>query len=160
MMRTAEVLARIEELGGWLEATENGDISYRVPKKSLEAITLLASAKSEKQAFVDYLLLRQAAQALIAELPGLRLAKWHLKQPPVAIETCAAVLEPELFVRTTLQQLRIALANPKRWVGWSVPQLIDRLAQVGVSIVLESKTERGTVANARPNNGCKGTRTS
>jgi putative DNA primase/helicase len=30
-----------------------------------------------------------------------------------------------------------ALANPERWVGWSVPQLLDRLAQVGVVARLE-----------------------
>jgi hypothetical protein len=33
----------------------------------------------------------------------------------------------------------VALAEPKRWVGWSVPQLIDRLAQVGVTVTLESE---------------------
>jgi hypothetical protein len=43
-----------------------------------------------------------------------------------------------LFASTTLEQLRVALANPKRWVGWSVSQLIERLAQVGVTVVLEN----------------------
>jgi len=43
-----------------------------------------------------------------------------------------------LFARTTLEQLRIALAHPKRWVGWSVPQMIDRLAQVGVTVEIEA----------------------
>jgi hypothetical protein len=64
--------------------------------------------------------------------------KWSLKDPPVAIETCAVVTEPALFASTTLEQLRVALANPKRWVGWSVSQLIERLAQVGVTVVLEN----------------------
>ena len=66
--------------------------------------------------------------------PGVRLIEWKLKEPPVAIETCAVVTDSDLFARTTLEQLRIALAEPKRWVGWTVPQLIDRLAQVGVSV--------------------------
>jgi hypothetical protein len=71
--------------------------------------------------------------------PGVRLIEWNLKQPPVAIETCAVVTDPGLFARTTLEQLRIALAEPKRWAGWSVPQLIDRLGQVGVRVVVDRK---------------------
>lgn len=71
--------------------------------------------------------------------PGVRLIEWKLKEPPVAIETCAVVTDSGLFARTTLEQLRVALAEPKRWVGWSVPQLIDRLAQVGVSVALEDQ---------------------
>jgi hypothetical protein len=70
--------------------------------------------------------------------PGVLLLGWHLKKPPVAIETCALVTDPVLFASTTLEQLRIALANPKHWVGWSVPQLIDRLSQVGMTVTLET----------------------
>jgi len=73
--------------------------------------------------------------------PGVRLIEWRLKEPPVAIETCAVVTDSGLFARATLEQLRIALAEPKRWVGWTVPQLIDRLAQVGVLITLEPKSK-------------------
>jgi len=71
--------------------------------------------------------------------PGAYLVSWNLKEPPIAIEICSIVTNPALFARTTLEQLRIALAYPKRWVGWSVPQLIDRLAQVGVTVEIESK---------------------
>ncbi len=44
---------------------------------------------------------------------------------------------PDLFVRTTLDQLRIALAEHKRRVGWTVEELIDRLHQVGVEVAVE-----------------------
>lgn len=43
---------------------------------------------------------------------------------------------------STLEQLRVALTQPKRWVGWSVPQLVDRLAQVGVFVALEAGTRQ------------------
>jgi hypothetical protein len=69
--------------------------------------------------------------------PWIRIIEWKLKEPPVAIESCAVVTNSGLFARATLEQLRIALAEPKRWVGWTVPQLIDRLAQVGVQVALE-----------------------
>jgi hypothetical protein len=81
-------------------------------------------------------------KAKIAELPPeVHLIEWSLKEPPVAIETCAVVTDSDLFARTTLEQLRIALVNPKRWVGWTVPQLIDRLAQVGVRVTIEPKSK-------------------
>jgi hypothetical protein len=67
----------------------------------------------------------------------IRVVEWNLKEPPIAIETCTVVTGPARFASTTLAQLRAALANPGRWVGWSVPQLIDRLAQVGVTVALE-----------------------
>ncbi len=67
----------------------------------------------------------------------MRLIKWKLKEPPVAIDSYAFVTDSDLFARTTLEQLRAALSEPKRWVGWTVPQLIDRLAQIGVSVAVE-----------------------
>jgi hypothetical protein len=80
------------------------------------------------------------ATAAFAIPPGVRLIEWNLKDP-VPIETCAIVAVPALFAESTLAQLAIALAQPKRWVGWSVPQLIDRLSQVGVQIEIDSMTK-------------------
>jgi hypothetical protein len=65
---------------------------------------------------------------------GICLRHCHLKQPPVAIETGATVTNPALFATATLDQLKTALLFPRRWVGWHVPQLIHRLAQVGVIV--------------------------
>jgi hypothetical protein len=76
-----------------------------------------------------------------SEMPsGVRLLKWNLKQPPVAIDTCSVVTDPALFAMSTLEQLKVAIENPKRWVGWTIPQLIDRLAQVGIVVALEEVT--------------------
>lgn len=77
--------------------------------------------------------------------PGLKLVRWELKPPPVGIEMSAVVTDPSLFARTTLEQLRIAMAKPRRWVGWSVPQLLDRLAQVGVIVALDSQSHERQV---------------
>jgi hypothetical protein len=66
----------------------------------------------------------------------IRVVEWNLEEPPIAIETCAVVADPARFASTTLAQLKAALGNPQRLVGWSVPQLIDRLAQVGVKVAL------------------------
>jgi hypothetical protein len=137
--RAPEVVSRIEGLGGYLALDADGGIRYRVPKDSPEAQALLETVKTEKQDLVAYLRVRQAAHAVLAPPTGVRLIKWSLKEPPVAIETCAVVVDPALFASSTLEQLRIALANPKRWVGWTVTQLIERLDQVGVTVVLENE---------------------
>ena len=128
MNRTPEVVSRIEELGGYLALDADGGIRYRVPKDSPEAQALLATVRAEKQNLLAYLRARPALP------PSVRLVSWNLKDPPVAIETCAIVTDPALFACTTLEQLGVALAEPSRWVGWTVPQLIDRLAQVGVVV--------------------------
>jgi hypothetical protein len=69
--------------------------------------------------------------------PGVRLIGWQLKEPPIAIETDAVVTNPALFAIATLEELRVRLTIPKRRYGYSVPQLIDRLAQVGVTVALQ-----------------------
>jgi hypothetical protein len=96
-------------------------------------VAFLRAHRDEVSAF-----LRERANSP-AMLPGAHLVSWNLKEPPIAIEVCSIVTNSVLFARTTLEQLRIALAHPKQWVGWSVPQLIDRLAQVGVMVEIESK---------------------
>jgi hypothetical protein len=129
------VVSRLEQVGGRLML--DGDrIRYSIPKGSPRAQALLEIVRTEKQALVAYL----RARAVTPAMPrGVVLMEWKLKEPPVAIETFAVVTDPDLFARATLQQLRIALAEPKRWVGWSVPQLIDRLAQVGVRVTVDRK---------------------
>jgi hypothetical protein len=96
-----------------------------------QEVAFLRSHRAEVAAFLS-------ARVVIPRMPrGVRLLEWNLKEPPVAIETCAVVTDIARFAQSTLEQLRTALAQPKRWVGWSVPQLIDRLAQVGIQVSLE-----------------------
>jgi hypothetical protein len=135
-MTVAEnVVERVEGAGGVLVL--NGErIRVRLPEDAAHLLEELREYKDE----VLWLLRRR--EEIPALPPGVRLIGWSLKQPPVAIETCALVTDPALFARSTLEQLRTALAQPKRWVGWSVPQLIDRLSQVGVAVALESTEAR------------------
>src|SRR5262249_11314326 len=73
--------------------------------------------------------------------PGVRLVKWSLKEPPIAIEYHAVVTDPAKFARATRGELHERLANPKRKYGWSFEQLIDRLSQVGVTVALKTVEE-------------------
>jgi hypothetical protein len=70
---------------------------------------------------------------------GLRLIQWSLKEPPVCLEVYSIVTDTTKFVTSTLGQIQRLLEDPKAKVGWSVSQLIDRLAQVGVIVELETE---------------------
>jgi hypothetical protein len=112
-------------------------------------VALLRDYRTEVRAFL------KTRTTIPAMPPGVRLIEWKLKEPPVAIDVCSVVIEPERFARSTLNELRIALANKtarrKQCVGWTVAQLIDRLAQVGVRIDLETARSENPVS-ARPAN--------
>jgi hypothetical protein len=104
--------------------------------------------KDLRMSRAEVLLLLRARCAAPAMPEGLTLFQWKLLDPPILIESSSVVTDPALFARTTLEQLRIALENPKRWVGWSVPQLIERLSMVGVSVVRENELNiRGSAIN-------------
>jgi hypothetical protein len=66
---------------------------------------------------------------------GVRLLAWSPERPPVAIETWAIVNDVPQFIRATLEQLRSAMVGESWLAGnWSVRELVERLAQVGVRI--------------------------
>ena|SRR5258708_7130693 len=123
------VIERIEVAGGVLAL--NGErIRYQLPE---DVAGLLEELRAHRDEVLLFLRMRERIPLMP---PGVRLVSWDLKHPPVAIETCAVVTDSALFARSTLEQLRVALAEPRRWVGWTVPQLIDRLAQVGVVVTV------------------------
>lgn len=142
-MNVAETVNSIEAAGATFRL-DGEKVLVRYPDEEqreqlTEQVALLRAHKSEVAALLK-------VRSIIPTMPAqMRLLEWKLKEPPVAIETCSVVTDTALFAHRTLEQLRMALAQPRRWVGWSVPQLIDRLAQVGVIVALESseKLEEG-----------------
>ena len=132
MSSLLEVVSRLEGIGGRL-SLDGERIRYSIPKGNLEAQSSLAELRERRSDLVEFL----RARAVIPAMPaGVTLLSWKLKRPPVAIETSSVVTDSARFARTTLEQLGRALRKPSRWVGWSVPQLVDRLAQVGVIVAL------------------------
>lgn len=69
--------------------------------------------------------------------PHIRLVQWNPKKTPIAIDSCTVVVDVALFIKKTLEQLNTALTDDQHWVGWSVPQLTDRLRQAGVVVELD-----------------------
>jgi hypothetical protein len=113
----------------------------------------IATLRAHRDEVADLLRSRAAIPAMP---PGVRLVEWSLKQAPIAIDSCSVVTGPTFFARTTVEQLRIALAEPKRWVGWTVPQLIDRLKQVGVEVALVDPLEANDEKHRLDSNPGKG----
>lgn len=129
-----QVVSRLEEGGGRL-VLDGDRIRYSVPKGNPEAPGLLAKLQDRRTEVAAFLKVRSSLPAMPP--PGVRLIRWNLKDPPIAIETCSVVTDPVLFAKSTLERLRVAIEKPRHWVGWSVPQLVDRLGQVGVIVAFE-----------------------
>jgi hypothetical protein len=134
-MSVSDVLSELEAVGIGLRLEgERARIWFPDSHQREQLAGQVTFLRAHREEVIEFLRMRHSVPVMP---PGVRLIRWNLKQPPVAIETYAVVTDPGLFARSTLEQLRTALTQPKRWVGWSVPQLIDRLAQVGVIAAVE-----------------------
>ena len=86
---------------------------------------------------VAYLKARSAAPPMPK---GVRLIRWESKAAPVAIDVCSVVVDISKFIEGELRALDSRLNNP--WTihgGFTVPQMLDRLAQAGLEVELEPK---------------------
>src|SRR2546428_12788 len=107
-----EVLAEVEAAGVAVRLDgEKVRIRYQEELQRKQLAQLIAFLRAHRREVADLL---RARATIPAMPPGVRLLDWNLKQPPVAIDTCSVVTDPALFVRTTLEQLRVALAKPER----------------------------------------------
>jgi hypothetical protein len=137
--RAPEVVSRIEELGGYLALDGDGGIRYRVLQDCAEARALLETVRAEKQSVIAYLRERPALKAP-AMPQGLRLVRWEPKCSPVAIDVCSVVVDVPKFIESELRALDSRLNNPGTIRGgFTVWQMLDRLAQAGLIVELEPK---------------------
>ena len=137
-MNVSQVLKEIEAAGVAVRLEERISIWFPGTEHREKLIRQLVFLRERREEVANLLRSRGTVPAMP---PGVRLLSWNLKEPPVAIEASSVVSDPAKFAGKTLEQLGHSLKNPRRWVGWSVPQLIDRLAQVGVVVVLRSDTD-------------------
>ena len=140
-MSVASILREFEAAGAVLRLDGAGvRVWYpdeRVRRVFAGGVASLRNCRTEVVAYLQ-------ARSTVPEMPrGVRLLRCDLKEAPVGIDACSVVTDPALFARTALEQVRIALAQPKRWVGWTVPQLIDRLAQVGILLTPDTNPPKG-----------------
>ena len=86
-------------------------------------------------------ILRALATPAFPLLPkGVQLVRYSPKSPPVAIDMCSVVVDVSKFVQSELRTLGSRLNNPVTiHGGFTVPQMLDRLRQVGLEVELEGK---------------------
>jgi hypothetical protein len=81
---------------------------------------------------------------------GVRLVRWEPMAAPVRLDVCSVVFDVPKFIESELRALDSRLNNP--WTihgGFTVAQMLDRLAQAGVEAELEPKG--GASTTKRPN---------
>ena len=127
----AEMVAEVEAMGVEFRLA-GGKVKASIPSDMQRHMApLLERLRANREQLVDVLRQRDIPPMP----PGVRLIAWNPKQPPVIVERWSVVTDVVLFVRSTLEQLRLALAGNNWLAGnWSVRDLCERLEQVGVRV--------------------------
>ena len=139
-MTVDEILVQAESAGAEFRLEgEEVRISYPDDKcraELSEQIALLRDHRDEVRAF-----LKARNPWLPYLMPkGVRLVDWQPKCAPVAIDVCTVVVDVHKFVQAELQALDSRLNNPSViHGGFTVPQMLDRLRQAGVTVELDPK---------------------
>jgi hypothetical protein len=133
-MRAAEIIAAVESVGGAL-ALNGSRIHYDLPEQAEPLLDQIRASRDEV-----YQLLTGQRQVTNAPAP-VRIPTWDLLPAPVAITNFSVVKEVDRFARSTLKQLRHALAG-RNWLAgnWGVRDLVERLEKVGVKVRIETST--------------------
>lgn len=130
-MTAIELLNAVEKVGGSL-VLNGSQIKYAIPKR---ARWLISELKQNREELVRLL---RGERTPAPMPPGVRLLKWDPKTPPVAIVRMGIVTNVDLFIDSTLRELRARLEGKNFLAGnWSLRELVDRLEQVGVRVQVE-----------------------
>jgi len=132
-MQALEIIQAIESVGGelWIDGELLG---YRVPES---AESLVDEIRVSKWELLDLLHQRPMIPA------GVRLMRWQLATPPVRLNGFSIVTHTEIFILRTLEQIEARLAGSDWHAGhWSLTELIERLAAVGVTVALVNNSRR------------------
>jgi hypothetical protein len=70
--------------------------------------------------------------------PGVRLVRYAPKTPPVAVQPCSIVTDVDKFIAAYLQDLDWRLKNPKGYAAAPLPEILSKLAEVGLELELEA----------------------
>jgi hypothetical protein len=135
-MNAPELLETVQNLGGLL--TLSGErIQYTLPNS---AAWLVSELKEHRKELIG--LLREERTRPPMPL-GVRLIKWEPKNAPIAIVRIGIVTNVPKFIDATLLELKARLEGKDFLAGnWPLPELVDRLEQVGVAVAIETSATR------------------
>jgi hypothetical protein len=112
------------------------------PQSQAAASTCVAAMpdKEDTQEEHDGAPYQEARSATPAMPKGIRLVRWEPKTATVLIDVCSEVVDVPKFIESELRALDSRLNDP--WTihgGFTVLQMLGRLAQAGVEVELEPK---------------------
>ena len=151
-MTVADVVSEVE-LAGVAFQLEGDKVRVWYPdderrKEVADQIALLRAQREEVAAYLK-------ARSEIPRMPqGVRLIRWKPKAAPVAIDVCSLVVDVPKFIESELQALDSRLNNP--WTihgGFTVLQMLDRLAQAGLEVELDPKGGASTTKRQNTEGG-------
>jgi hypothetical protein len=140
-MTISEILVSVEAAGAAFRLDgETVRVSYPDDECREGLSGQIALLRDHRDEVAAYLKQRDA----IPPMPeGVRLVRWEPKSAPVAIDVCSIVVDVPKFVQAELLSLNSRLNDP--WAihgGFTVPQILDRLAQAGVLVVVEIEKKK------------------
>ena len=143
-MRAQEVIEAVEASGGRL-ALSGEKLAYELPATAADLVGILRQHKAE---IAEILRERQAALGSVVLPgcpplpPGVRLLRYAPKTPPVAIQPCSIVTDVNKFIRAYLRDLEWRLAHPKTYACAPLPEILAKLAEVGVELDIDASRQR------------------
>lgn len=142
MTKLDQVLSEFESKGGEFTLTEN-QVNVVYPLDHREALApILATLRANRQTVEEIVRERLAGVPACPDCPalppGVRLVRYAPKAPPVAVQPCSIVTDVDKFIRRYLEDLRFRLENPKVYACAPLDEILAKLAEVGVELVLGS----------------------
>ncbi len=141
----AQAIATFESLGG--EFTIDGSqilVEYS-PERREAVATILEMLRTHRDEVA--IVVRERSSGVPAPvgcppLPlGVRLIKYAPKTPPVAVRPCSIVADVDKFISAYLRDLRFRLEHPKAYACAQLPDILAKLAEVGLELRLEAPSD-------------------
>jgi hypothetical protein len=137
-VNVADIVSEIEAAGAIFRLEgEKVRVSYPDDERRKELAKQIGLLRDHRTEVAAYLKARTA----VPPMPkGVRLIHWESRAAPVAIDVCTVVVDVAKFVESELRALDSKLNNP--WTirgGFTVPQILNRLAQAGLEVELDPK---------------------
>jgi hypothetical protein len=136
-----ELIAEFEARGGEF-GFDGNQINVQYPPERREALALILETLRANREAVAALVCERfrgvAAPARCPPLPpGVRLVNYTPKKPPVAVAPISIVTDVDKFIQAYLMDLGHRLQYPETHACASLPEILAKLAEVGLELALE-----------------------
>ena len=137
-MTVADIVGEVETVGVAFQLRgEKVSIWYPDDECCSEVADRIALLRAQRAEVAAYLKSRNVAPPMPL---GVRLLRYEPKTAPVRLDVCSVVFDIPKFIKSELHALDSRLNSP--WTihgGFTVPQMLDRLAQAGLEVELDPK---------------------